>query len=185
MKGKLRLLLGNKYLRISVIISMVNLFVCAAIFSVGHYLIGEIGKTKSAIMDFSNPVLEKRYRVMMSDYKNSETDRQVVRKVKVTKEGLPVLVQFLESYAASARVSQSMEITDELPAGKKADSKMTEIKYRINATGNLDSLLSYLNNINRAPFLARTNTVFFVSVGEEDLREAAVATIDLAIAYRE
>lgn len=150
---------------------------------VGHILIGRILETKNGIIDLSETATGKKYKKLTEDYNSTKSERIALSTLRPSKEEIAYFVQTVDEIASRNGIIHAVEIVASgAPEGTKYSIPV--VRYRLNFSGNMVSMLNYIRDIDKTPFLTRIVSTEIVAQEEKTLNDGVFGTLIIDIATK-
>lgn len=176
---------SNRIFRANLMLAFFVLTLMIVLLVSGHFIVGNIVREKFTTVDLSNPITQKRYNRLMSDYKNFREERELLKTVRMPKDNVVTLVQYFDEIALKSSVKQTVGVvTDEEDKNSKKYN-ITTVRYKINVAGEFSAINNYLANLMTSPFFLRMESFDVVAPNENSLTEDYLATISIVAAIKE
>jgi hypothetical protein len=176
---------SNKIFKVSLVFSFLLLVLMIALLVFGHFIVGNIAQRKSSIIDLSNPVAQKRYNSLMSDFNNLKKERESLKLVRIPKDDVVSLVQYFDETASKSSVKQTVNVVTGDGGKNKKEYNIPTVRYEIDIAGGFSAIGVYLTNLKNAPFFLRIESFEVLAPSESSLTEDYLATIFVAVAAKE
>ncbi|MFA6992814.1 MAG: hypothetical protein WC269_06100 [Candidatus Gracilibacteria bacterium] len=176
---------SNKIFKVSLVFSFLLLVLMIVLLTFGHFVVGNIAHKKSAIIDFSNPIAQKRYNSLMSDFNNLKKERESLKLIRIPKDNVVSLVQYFDEIALKSSVKQTVNVVTGDGGKNKKEYNIPTVRYEVNIAGSFPAISEYLTNLKNAPFFLRIESFEVLAPSENSLTEDYLATIFVAVAVKE
>jgi hypothetical protein len=184
MINKFRLIISNYVFQTGFVISVFGIIVCISMFVAGHLIINKIIVAKSGILNLADATTAKRYRQLGTDYNTTKNERLALMRVRPSKQEIVYFVQALDGLAARSQVIQTVEVTANGSVKDEIKYSVPSIRYKLNVSGSLVSVMNYLRDLNKMPYLLRFVSIEVAAAEEKSLTDATLGTIIIDIASK-
>jgi len=176
---------SNKIFKVGLVLSFFLLVLMVILLIPGHFIVEGVVEEKSEKIDLSDPTTQKRYNLLMSDFNDLKNERESLKSVRISKDGVVSLVRFFDEIALKSGVKQTVGIITADEKKNKKEYNIPTVRYEINVTGGFPSISGYLANLRQAPFFLRIESFEVVAPDENSLTGEYLATIFVAVATKE
>jgi hypothetical protein len=185
MTNKTKLILSNNVLRIGAVVSILGIIATSGLLVFGHIIINNIIGVKNEILDLSDPVTGKRYRRLTDDYNSTKNERVLLFEVRPTKQNIAYFVQALDELAVRTQVTQTVEVVTQRDVSGEVKYTTPSIRYKLNIAGGLSSVISFIKEVNKLPYLLRVVSAQVATPDGKMLADGTLGTIIIDIASKE
>lgn len=185
MNNRIKLILSNSVVRIGATVSILGILASLGVLIYGHLTVNKIIGVKNEILDLTEPSTGKRYRRLTEDYNTTKDERALLMQVRPTKQDIAYFVQALDNLATKSQVTQTVEVVTQRDVQGEVKYAVPSIRYKLNVAGSLGSVINYMKEVDRLPYLLRIVSVQTKAPQEKILADETLGTIIIDIASRE
>ncbi|MDO8511811.1 MAG: hypothetical protein Q7S57_00925 [bacterium] len=182
MISKTKLILSNSVLRVGLAISILGILITSGVLIFGHIMINGIIGVKNEILDLSETSTGKRYRRLTEDYNSTKSERALLFEVRPGRQDIAYFVQALDGLAARTQVTQTVEVVTQRDVASDVKYATPSIRYKLNVAGGIDSVISFMKEVNKLPYLLRVVSVQMTASQDKVLSDVTLGTIIIDIA---
>jgi len=176
---------SNKILGFGLILSFLLIILSILLIAFGHSIISKAVQNKNNKIDLTDPVTQKRYNRLMSDFNNLKEERAALQAIRIPKDNVVLLVQYLDDIASKTGVKQVVNIVTNSDEKGKKEYSIPTVKYELNVSGGLPAIKDYLSNLIRSPFFLKMESLKILAPDENSTTGDYLAKIFVVVATKE